>query len=217
MRGLFAIMAGTVLVGCATTYPMNLSKEEWEALPVERKAELRAEQYRLNAERQAQAEAVRAQRAEAAAAAQREQQARVSAAYANARYGDIVSVTMRGGLLRYANTGYPCEATSFDLVRGERKEIELRGYLSQHGVRKALVSRIWVRLSDDGNALYLNDDTNVQPIVLVNDGSWEAGRAYPLAGQGVRNIVDVDIANMIVTIRLREVSGAPQRIIIEQR
>lgn len=217
VRTLLQLAIPCFLLGCVATHPMGLSTAEWNALTPQEQARYRADQYRIDSDRQARAAEVRARQEQQRAEQIQAGRDRIANLYANARFGDVVSVTIQGGRMRYANAQYPCEPLSFDLVRGERKEVQFRGYISQHGVRKALVTQCWARLSEDGNSVFLNDDNLVQPVVLVNDGSWERGRTYPLAAHGFRNIVDVDVSGMIVTVRYRDAPGAPQRMIIEHR
>ncbi len=211
-------MLGLLLIAGAMTgciqYPMGLSKEQWEALPPAQQAEYQAKQYQINEERQRQADALRAEQMRAAALAAEAERARIANAYSNAQYGDIITVSIRGGFISYGDKSYPCEAIGFDIVRGESKDIEFRGSVYQNGMAKALVTRCRVRLSDDASAFYFNDDS-ARRIVFTNDGSWERGTTQRLGN--ISNNLDVNMANMTITLRYRTMGPAPQRMIIEHR
>ena len=201
------------LTGCVQ-YPMGLSKEQWDALPPSQQAEYQAKQYQINEDRQRQADALRAEQARAAAQAAEAERVRIANAYSSAQYGDLITVSIRGGFISYGGKSYPCEPIGFDIVRGEAKDIEFRGSVYQNGMAKALVTHCRVRLSDDASAFYFNDDS-ARRIVLTNDGSWERGTTQRLGN--ISNNLDVNMANMIITVRYKTMGPAPQRVIIEHR
>ncbi len=208
------VVAGA-MTGCVQ-YPMGLSKEQWNALPQDQQADYRAKQYQIDEDRRRQAEALRAEQARAAAQAAEAQRVQVANAYASAQYGDIITVSIRGGIMSYGGKSYLCEPVGFDIVRGESKDIEFRGSVIQNGVAKALVTKCRVRLSDDASAFYMNDDS-ARRIVLTNDGSWEQGSTQRIGAQGFHNNLDVSMANMSVTIRFKTRGQAPQRVFIEHQ
>lgn len=208
------MIAGT-MTGCVQ-YPMGLSEAQWNALPPSQQADYQAKQYQINEDRRRQAEALQAEQARAAALAAEAERARIANLYSSAQYGDIITVSIRGGIMSYGGKSYPCEPIGFDIVRGESKVIEFRGSVIQHGMAKALITRCKVRLSDDASTFYMNDDS-ARRIVLTNDGSWERGTTRHIGGQGFHNNLDVGMANMSVTIRYRTMGPAPQRMIIEHR
>lgn len=207
-------LAGS-MVGCIQ-YPMGLTAEQWNALPPAQQAEYQAKQYQIDEDRRRQAEALQAERARAVAQAAEAERIRVANAYSAAQYGDIITVSIRGGIMSYGGKSYPCEPVGFDIVRGESKDIEFRGSVIQHGVAKTLVTRCRVRLSDDGSTFYFNDDS-VRRLVLTNDGSWERGATHRIGPEGLRNVLDVDMSNMTIVLRYRTMGSAPQRVIIEHR
>ncbi len=204
-----------VMTGCIQ-YPMGLSADQWNALPPAQQADYQARQYQINEDRQRQADALRAEQAHAAAQAAETERLRIAAVYAAAQYGDIITVSIRGGMLSWGGKNYPCEPVGFDIVRGEAKDIEFRGSVIQNGMAKALVTRCRVRLSDDASTFYFND-SSARRFVLTNDGSWEQGTAQRLGGQGINNDLGVNMANMIITLRFKTMGPAPQRVIIEHR
>jgi hypothetical protein len=208
------MIAGT-MTGCVQ-YPMGLSKEQWDALPPSQQADYQAKQYQINEDRRRQAEALQAEQARAAALAAEAERTRIANLYSSAQYGDIITVSIRGGIMSYGGKSYPCEPVGFDIVRGESKVIEFRGSVIQNGMAKALVTRCQVRLSDDASTFYMNDDS-ARRIVLTNDGFWERGTTQHIGRQGFHNNLDVGMANMSVTIRYRTMGPAPQRMIIEHR
>ncbi len=208
------VMAGA-MTGCVQ-YPMGLSKEQWNALPPSQQADYQAKQYQINEERQRQADTLRAEQARAAAQVAETQRIQVANAYASAQYGDIITVSIRGGTISWSGKSYPCEPVGFDIVRGESKDIEFRGSVIQNGMAKALVTKCRVRLSDDASAFYFNDDS-ARRIVMTNDGSWEQGTTQRIGPQGISNGLDVNMANMTISIRFKTRGQAPQRVIIERQ
>lgn len=201
--------------GCVMQHPMGLSTEQWNALTPEKQAELQTQQYVINAERQRQREAQRQEQARLAAEAAAREQDRVVAAYNQARYGDIITVNISGARMYYGNTVWPCQPVSYDLVKSERKQVQFTGVDPQSPARR-LVQSYWVSLSDDGHTFTFNDSNFGGKLVLIDEG-WRNGRTYQnLATPTGRRVDDLDIGNMTITIRYRDVNDG-QRTIIEHR
>ena len=202
------ILMALLLAGCISRYPMGLNREQWEALPPAQQAELQAKQYALDEGRRQVDEARRIEQARLAAKQARFEQERLRQVYASARYGDIVQVTVQGGFIEYAGKRYPYEPVAFDLAKGETKEVAFHG----RGLQ-TIATRYNVRLTEDGNTIYF-DDSFRQRIVLVNQ-DWERGQNYhPTSSE---NDVGVAISGMTFFVKLKDLPGAPQRIIIERR
>jgi hypothetical protein len=206
------VLFGALLVLCGCTqYPMGLSKEQWQGLSPSQQAEYQAKQYQVDEERRKLAETFRIQQAQIKAEAERLEKERVAALYANAQYGDVVIVTIHGGAMKWSNEIYALEPVSFDLVRGETKEVEFRGHVDR---ARSLVSRYKVMLSDDGHTFYFNSDARDR-IALVDDG-WDRTRSYSITSH-TWNDVNAGAGGMTIGIRLKEMPGSPQRMIIERR
>jgi len=203
------------MAGCVQ-YPMGLSETQWNALPPAQQAEYQAKQYQINEDRRRQAEALQAEQARVSALAADAERIRIANVYSAAQYGDIITVSIRGGVISYGGKSYPCEAVGFDIVRGESKDIEFHGSIIQNGMDKALVTRCRVRLSDDASTFYFNDNS-ARRLVFTNDGSWERGTTQRMGERGINNDLDVNMANMSITLRYRTMGPAPQRVIIEHR
>lgn len=170
-----------VLAGCAQ-YPMGLTKQQWEALSPAQQAEYQSRQYAINAERNRQYEARRQEEArldeirrqeEARIANERAriEHERVAIAYREARYGDIIVVTVQGGGIAFHGKRYAYEPVSFELLRGERKEVQF----NREG-RSYETTRITMKLGEDGNT-FTFDEPARKRIVITNDG-WDRGRTY---------------------------------------
>ncbi|MEN9573130.1 MAG: hypothetical protein RL514_985 [Verrucomicrobiota bacterium] len=196
------LVAGLVIVGCKS-YPMGLSEAQWQALSPAEQADYQRQQTQLNDQRRAQREAAeQARQAEETARAQ-EERARVQLAYARARYGDVVQVTIEGGHVAIQGKHQPYEPVRFDLVRGERKQVEF----VQLG-RSSNRNTVTVRLSDDGNTFYF-DESARDRVSLISTG-WEAGRTY--AALNVQDRSSQSEARAItITLKLKELPGAPRR------
>lgn len=216
MWRLAGFLLATILSGCATN-PMGLSDQEWNTLPPARQAELRAEQYRIDEERRIRREEETRQRTALAAKQERERLERIEAIRANARYGDVVTVTLHGGTIRDDANNLPCEPTAFDLVRGEQKQIVVRAQQRRGNYTRVVESTLWARLSEDGNTVHFSAFQTSPSIVIANDGTWERGRTYATGNRGIDRIHNLRLDDMTARIRFREATGAPQRVIIEHR
>ena len=202
------------LAGCVMP-PMGLTTDQWNALPPEKQADLRAQQYAIDAEARQQREAQQLERERLAAEAAAREQERVAAAYDQAQYGDIITANITGARMSYGKTIWPCQPVSFDLVKGERKEVKFTGFDPAARYRR-LVQSYWVSLSDDGHTFTFNDSNFGEKLVVIDDG-WRSGRTYQHLGtpRGSR-VDDLDIGGMTLTIRYRDVNDG-QRMIIEHR
>lgn len=200
----FAVLLS--MTACIARYPMGLSREQWDVLPPSQQAEYQAKQYQIDSDNQARAEEARRQ-----AAAQKAEQARIEAerlrqAYNDARYGDIVTVTVQGGYLSYAGRRYPYEPVGFDLIKGEAKKVPFRGRGMQ-----TIATEYVVRLSEDGNTIYFDDESNQRAVFVNHD--WEHGETYQPAG--TVNDVSVGLSGMTFFVKLKILPGAPSKVIIE--
>lgn len=163
-------LAVVVLAGCAS-YPMGLNKAQWEALTPPQQAEYRARQYAIDEERARRHAAEEARRVQAQQEAEAQERARLAEAYRQARYGDVITVTVREGLLAFYGKHYPYEPVAFDLVRGETKTVVFRRQGQPH-----ITTEILMHFSEDGNTLYF-DLSSRKRFVGINNG-WQRGREY---------------------------------------
>lgn len=209
MKAFVPVFVIAMLVsGCITRYPMGLSSEQWNALPPAQQAEYQAKQYEIDSARRQAEEARRVERERIAAEAARAEQERLQQLYANARYGDIVQVSVQGGFIEYNRNRYPYEPAAFDLVKGETKEVAFRG----RGLQ-TIATHYKVRLSEDGNTVFF-DDSSRQRVVMVNQ-DWERGQTYRPGG--TENDVGVSVSGMTFFVKYKSLPGSPQRVIIERR
>lgn len=209
-RTLLVLILGGLLTGCAT-YPMGLNKAQWDALPADKQAEYRAQQYQIDETRRQQAAAARAEQERQMAEARRAEQARIQALYQQARYRDIVTITISRGVIINAEKPYRLQPVSLDLVRGETKSIRLVGTAGN----RTYVEEMTARFSSDGNTVYLNEDSdNNAVITLVNQG-WERGATTPISS--VRLRFGSRLNDAPITVRFKSLAGEPEHVIIEQR
>lgn len=163
-------LAVLALAGCAF-YPLGLNKEQWGALSPAQQTEYRAKQYAIDEERARRNAAEEARRAQAQQEAEAQERARIAETYRQARYGDIITVTVREGLLAFYGKHHPYEPVAFDLVRGETKSVVVRRQGQPH-----IATAILMHFSEDGNTFYF-DYLARQRLVAINDG-WQRGREY---------------------------------------
>lgn len=159
-----------LLAGC-TAYPLGLSKDQWEGLTPAQQTEYQARQTEIDAQNYRAAEAARLQREQEAREQWLREQELLATRYAQARYGDIITVTICGGMVAFRGKRFPYEPVSFDLVRGEAKQVE---FVRQGESYTTTLIEMW--LSEDGNTFYFDYPAR-RRFVAVNDG-WERGREY---------------------------------------
>jgi len=207
-RTITAMAVMATLAGC-TTYPMGLTEKQWNALSPAEQAQYRAQQYAIDAERRRVAEERYAQAVREAAERERLERERIQAFHAAGRYGDVITVTIAEGQITFGGKRHAYEPVSFDLVRGERRDVEF----TQAG-NPYVKSLVTVRLADDGNTFYF-DEVARKRIVIVNDG-WERGRVYRPHDIS-RDDGPSGAAGVMIRIKLKELPGAPERVIIKER
>lgn len=182
---------------------MGLSEAQWNALSPEQQADYTRQQTQINEQRRREREAAEQARQAEEAARAREERARVQLAYVRARHGDVVTVTIEGGYVAINGKHQPYEPVRFDLVRGERKEVEF----IQQG-RSSSRQRIDVRLTEDGHTFYF-DESARDRIALISTG-WDQGKTH-----AALNVQDKrsrsEARNLSITIKLRELPGVPRR------
>ena len=203
MKYLLLLAIATALLAGCQSFPMGLSEAQWKALSPEQQADYARQQSQLDAQRRQQQEIAEQQRKGEEAARVVEERQRVQFAYARARYGDVVTVTIQGGMVAIEGKHRPYEPVRFDLVRGERKEVEF----VQQG-RSSSRNKIDVRLSDDGNTFYF-DESARDRISLISVG-WEQGKTHgPL---DIRDGNSRSVASAItINLKLKELPGGVRR------
>ncbi len=183
----------------------------------EKQAELRAEQHRIHAAERARREELAQQRAAAAAAAEREKEARLAELRANARYRDIVVITLQGGAFEWNNRRFPLQPQAFELIRGERRRIDLLGFDNVQNPPQSYRETWWASFSEDGHTVSLSDGRIGPALQVVNSGGWENGSTTALLSMGRTHINRLSLAGMVATIRYKPLPGMPGRLILEQR
>lgn len=202
------LMSLLVISGCAAPYPMGLSKEQWDALPPAQQAEYQAQQYAIDEQRRQKMEARREALAQEEKARMQAERERLQRLYTQGIYGDVVRVTVQGGYMQIYEDLCPYQPVAFEIAKGELKYVP---FTRSGRIRQQINVR--VRLSEDGNTLFFHDDSK-ELFTMVNTG-WEAGQTYNLPRQG--RYGHHTISDATITVKLKEMAGAPQRIIIENR
>jgi hypothetical protein len=210
LRSLLIVIALISVAGCAS-FPMGLSKNEWESLGPDKQAEYRARQFEIDEQNRNAEQARRLEQERVAAEQARSEQERIAALYAHARYGDIVNITLSSGLMIDGRNRYTTEPVSFDLVRGERKTIKVPG---SNG-KQYRIDELRARMSDDANTVYLNEkNIGMDRVALVNR-TWDRGETFALSP--MKNDWGVVFSGMTARLRLKSLSGEPPRLIIDHR
>lgn len=207
-RSVVVLLISALLGGCITRYPMGLSESQWNSLSPDKQAELQAQQFALDQQLYQQRESMRLERERIAREERVAQQEATRNAYAQARYGDILTISVRGGFLQWGGRRYAYEPVAFDLVRGEAKDVEFRGLGPQ-----TVATTYRVRLSDDGNTVHFADGTSYRTVFVNTD--WEKGERIESAR--IRNDVGVVLDGCSIYLKHKMLPGAPNRLIIETR
>ncbi len=204
MKKLLAVLclSAFVLVGCKT-YPMGLSEAQWNALTPQQQADYTLQQNQLNEQRRHDQEASARQLQAEATIRSAEERERIQFAYARARYGDIVTVTIQGGMVSIDGKHRPYEPVRFDLVRGERRDVEF----VQQG-KSTSRNRIDVRLSDDGNTFYFDEAAKDRITLISTD--WEQGKTH--GPMDIRDGASRSVASAItISVKYKELPGPRRR------
>lgn len=160
-----------LFAGCQT-YPMGLSKEQWEALSPEKKTEYTKQQEQITAERRAKAAARRQELEERMQQEQQQARQQVASAYANARFGDVIVVSVERGVWNFGELGtksvfaHEYQPFSLELVKGENKTV-----MVYSATRRGAFQLTDFTFSSDGRTLHIGGAG------FPNSG-WEYGRNY---------------------------------------
>ena len=190
------------LAGCAA-YPMGVPKEQWEALPPGQQAAYQAEQARLDEQRRVRAHEERMPRERLAAEAARQEAEQLRARLEQARWGDVITVSVNGGMVAFYGKRYPYEPVAFDLVRGETKRVVFRRLGQPYST-----TEIEMHFSEDGNSFYFDAPARKRFVVL-RDRSWERGARLPVHEMGSHD-GHSEAIGVTVTIRFKELPPAPR-------
>ena len=115
-------------------------------------------------------------------------------------------MSIQGGRFNLYGKDYPYQPVSFDMVRGEARNITI----TQQG-RVSQSVEFPVRFAEDGNTFFFYADQSSQTPMINH--SWDRGQRYRLTTRDN----NFNLVNASVIIRYKDLPGAPQRIILEQR
>jgi len=160
--GLLTSLLLFALVGCAT-YPMGLTKEQWNTLSPEQQSDYRVKQSQLDEQNRQANEALRREQLS-------ETNERLATIYADPQYGDIIVVTIDGGEIGIGNKRQRYLPVHFLLARGEVKVIP---FINAN--KPASFRQIQMQLSEDGRTFCF--DPGMKQIQICDDG-WALGRTY---------------------------------------
>ena len=196
ITSILVLLCLSIFSGCISFHPLGMSDSEWNALAPEQKMEAREKQAQLNAQK-------KKDKADREAAAQ----AASAKRYEAARYGDIVTVVIKGGSMDIHGKRREYDPIAFDLVRGESKSIDIVRKGKKHTKDTAVM-----RLSEDGRTFYFDDEQR-DNLRFIDEG-WEYGKTYKIKELNNRNTNPRDIE---ITIRYRPVEGKREQVIIIQK
>ncbi len=157
--------------GCAARHPLEPAPAQWQALAPEQPAESRARQQTLAEQKRAAAKAERQARAQERQAQLAAEKERIAKLYAEGQVGDVVRVSIQGGVLDGLRGRQPIQPAHFEIAKGESKRIRI----ATAGSMRQTVDYL-VRLAPDGTALTFDAD-QAEPFVMANS-DWANGQAY---------------------------------------
>jgi hypothetical protein len=195
------LMVLMVMLAACTPRIYGVPEDRWETMSEqERIAAMEAYKARQEALRQQREERARIRAMEKKAQLAREaeearqRQMRVEAIYrGEGLYGELLRVTLKGGMLQFHGVHKPFHPVSFRIAAGEIKDVEV---VSVRG-RKARMA-----VHYDGSNLLLDETPKSRAskaIRLPYEDAWETGATYPhLAAKGPLEIRGVDVTVQVV-------------------
>lgn len=182
------------LGGCAQSYPLGLSKAEWNSLPKSEQIKLTEEQYKLDQQEEArEAQEQAAEEAEQAREAAAEQN-QIQQMHDYPHYGDLVNVTISGGEMKNEHMHYhPVISTSAVVARGETKTVTVQ-------LQESSPRNVYINYAANGSKVivYL-DNPDGEGITLTNNGNWRYGGYYN--GETLRLSAYTGIRNVTFSVR----------------
>lgn len=179
-KALFIVALFSLLTACASSYPLGMSEEQWKSItPGERKALLLKQQKYQEEQR-----AIRMK----AAAKERElelkrdiaEKKRLDALYNNPQNGNVIMVNILGGDFKSGKRHYHIMEDTYQIARGEAKQIELR--LEESKKHYSSDETAYLVYAQHGNGVYLYLDNpaynSSKRISLLRDGQWACGSNY---------------------------------------
>jgi len=189
-------MLAIVAAGCES-YPLGMSKDEWVMLSPEQQADARQKQLAIDAEQRRVAAIEDANQQQAAAAEAARREAEIDDRYRHARFGDVVSVNIEGGTMKFEGKDRRYEEVAFDLIKGETRAIVIHRE-DRHNTSINVV----VRLGDDGRKLYFDDGSDKR--LTLTEKSWDAHGGQVYLDQSLNNDSS-DLRNAKITVRYRTI------------
>lgn len=181
MKKLFLISTLFLLMSaCASPYPLGMSETQWKALTAtERQALLLQQQQYQEEQRQIK------MKADAEAKALRIQQEmlesqRLERLYSDPHNGNVIMVNLLGGEYRSGKRSKRLMEASYQIARGETKEIEL--LLEDPKTHRTSTETAYLKYDATGNGVYLSlDDPSYDSqkrLAMLRDGQWQCGSNY---------------------------------------
>lgn len=184
---LWSLVATILLVGCVT-YPLGMTKEQWEVLSPAEQAEAKTKQAEIDAQKRAARLAELEEQRRVEEEKQREARERLAAIYENPQYGDIIVVQIQGGQIGFGENRYSYSPVQFELAKGETKMINFF-----RADRPGAFRSLAMGLEQDGSIFYF--DRGSRYTVRIPSDGWQNGRtihpqevADTQYGSGARNI-----------------------------
>jgi len=214
-KGLFGILILLMMLLAACTPRIyGVPQERWETMSEqERITAMEAYKARQEVLRQQREERARLRAMEKEAQLAREaeearrRQLQVDAIYrGEGLYGDLLRVTLEGGMLQFYGAHKPYQAASFRIAAGETKDVEM---VSTRGRRAHMAVHY------DGSNLLLDEAPKSHrstALRLPYEDSWETGVTYPSrSAKGPLEMRGVNITVQIVGEPPRDHHGRRHR------
>jgi hypothetical protein len=199
MTSIFVVLMMTLAACTPSIY--GVPEDRWETMSEsERVAAMEAYAARQEALRQQREEQARLKAMEKEAQLAREaeeaqqRQMRVDAIYrGEGLYGELLRVTLKGGMLQFHGDHKPYHPVSFRIAAGETKAVEI---VSRQGHKARMAAHY------DGGNLLLDetpDSRRSNAVRLPYEDAWESGATYPrLMAKGPLEFRGVDVTVQVV-------------------
>lgn len=164
--------------GCASTYPMNFSEEEWSKLSLKEQKNYRVMQYNLDEKRRLEYAKKETLEKQLQLEKQRFEQKRLKLLYKKGKVKDIVIINLYNGHYIDHKKTKQLIPKSITLVRGETRKVDVQLRDSNN---YRTTKSLWFSFDQTGNELKISDTEyshNNSQIVILNNGKWFREKRY---------------------------------------
>ncbi|WP_029406857.1 hypothetical protein [Thiomicrorhabdus sp. Milos-T2] len=179
-KALFILALFSLLTACASSYPLGMSEEQWKSISPQERQALLLKQQKYNEEQRVIRMKAAAKERELQLKRDIAEKKRLDALYNNPENGNVIMVNILGGDYKSGKRHYNIMEDTYQIARGEAKQIELR--LEESKKHYNSNETAYLVYAQHGNGVYLYLDnpkySSSKRISLLRDGHWACGSNY---------------------------------------